>query len=516
MSFNTEEIVQEIRSGFESMIAEVKGSRETTADAVERELFRRLLDLGAQLMQLFFTLRAEAYPRTPIKTVAEETLSYWGDKQCRYYSVFGKVLAIRPYFYRSGVGSASPLDAELGLGADCYSDLLRELVEYLATDVTYAKVSEIFERFLGHSISTHTVQKLVADDAADVEAFYQQKPAPDREQEAPLLVIQADGKGVPMVRETPADTTVRLSKGQKRTKKKEAVVTTVYTIAPCVRSPEQVVASFFDQKEASGQAPIQRSKPQNKQVWATLDGKDVALQRLEQWVANRQGAHIQACIALTDGCEALQQRVQRYFPGFTLILDFIHANEYLWKAANSLFGEQAPQRDPWVEKQTLAMLSGQTDQVIAYLRSLAQQSKRTKAQRKALETAANYFQRNLPYMRYHDYLAQGWPIASGVIEGACRHLVKDRCELSGMRWSQPGVENLLRLRAVAENGDWDAYHQFRRHQRHRRLYHTSLPGHRSPEERAFTRQPSSKIIRFHPHHQHGIGQPTSNQHTLAA
>jgi hypothetical protein len=78
-------------------------------------------------------------------------------------------------------------------------------------------------------------------------------------------------------------------------------------------------------------------------------------------------------------------------------------------------------------------------------------------------------------MDYNTYLKRGWPIASGVIEGACRHFVKDRCELSGMRWTQTGVENLLRLRAVAENGDWDEYHQFRKRQRHTRLYDQPYP-----------------------------------------
>lgn len=516
MSFNTDEIVQEIRSGFESMMTQVRESGNTTADAVERELFRRLLDLGGQLMQWFFMLRAEAYPHTPIEMEDGATLPYWCDKQRSYYSIFGKVLAIRPYFYAQGVGGASPLDAELGLGTDCYSDLLRELVEYLGTDVTYEKVSEAFVRFFGHSLSTYTVQKLMTDDAADVEAYYQQKPAPEAVNEAAILVVQADGKGVPMIREMPAEAPVRLSKGQKRAKKKEAVVTTAYTIAPHVRTPEQVVASFFDQDDASDQAPTQRSKPQNKHVWATLDGKDAALQRLEQLVATRNDAHIQARIALTDGCEALQQRMQHYFPEFTLILDFIHANEYLWKAANSLFGEQAPQRNPWVEKQTLSILSGHTDQVIALLRTLAQQSKRTKAQRQALETAANYFQRNLAFMRYHDYLTKGWPIASGVIEGACRHLVKDRCELSGMRWSQDGAENLLRLRAVAENGDWDDYHQFRKQQRHRRLYPSLFCHQRTPEEQALAQPASDKIIHFDHAVQRHRSQRQSHQQSLAA
>ena len=82
------------------------------------------------------------------------------------------------------------------------------------------------------------------------------------------------------------------------------------------------------------------------------------------------------------------------------------------------------------------------------------------------------------------YLANGWPMASGVIEGACRHLVKDRMELSGMRWTQEGAEQLLHLRSVAENGEWDAYHHFRRRQRHTRLYHLPFPGQGGPEEHA--------------------------------
>ena len=82
-----------------------------------------------------------------------------------------------------------------------------------------------------------------------------------------------------------------------------------------------------------------------------------------------------------------------------------------------------------------------------------------------LQQIANYFERNLPYMAYDDCLRQGWPIASGVIEGACRHIVKDRMELSGMRWSQNGAEQLLRLRCVHDNGHWDTFWEYRRAQR---------------------------------------------------
>jgi hypothetical protein len=73
-------------------------------------------------------------------------------------------------------------------------------------------------------------------------------------------------------------------------------------------------------------------------------------------------------------------------------------------------------------------------------------------------------------MDYADYLQRGWPIGTGVIEGVCRHLVKDRMELSGMRWTISGAGALLALRSVNENGDWEAFHEFRRTQQHKQLY----------------------------------------------
>jgi hypothetical protein len=174
--------------------------------------------------------------------------------------------------------------------------------------------------------------------------------------------------------------------------------------------------------------------------------------------------------------------VQTQFPQFTLVLDCIHMVEYLWKAANALLGETHPQRTAWIRAHALQVLSGQGATVSAACAQLAQAPKRSRCHAKVLCQVATYLERNLPYMRYDQYLAQGWPIATGVIEGACRHLGKDRCELSGMRWTIDGAESLLALRCVHENGDWDAFHAFRRQQRHQQFYHTPYPGLTAPIE----------------------------------
>lgn len=498
MAFNSQAIIQDVCAEFERLLDFVTGEQARTAkaDSIERGLFKMLLRLGAQLLQLFFAMRSEACSRQAVQSQGGEELPYHRDTKRVYFSIFNKVFIERPYFYKQGVGTQIPLDAELGLGDDSYSDLLREVTEFLAVYHVYGgKNAGFLERLFGFSLSTRALQQNVAEDAESVEAYYAQKSPPSPESEAEILVIQADGKGIPMVleEEEVAQAQVRLGKGQKHGHKKEAIVTTVYTIPVAPRTPTEVIASFFKENQPT-RGQKKDSKPQNKHIWATLDGKDVALSRLTRQVALREGAHIRHRVALCDGCEALQSRMVLQFQGFILILDFVHANEYLWDVANSLLGETSEQRLEWVKSRTLQILSGQTVQVIAELRQIANNKKTKAAQRKQLHKTANYFERNLPYMHYQTYLSHGYPIASGAIEGACRHFVKDRFELSGMRWLQTGAENLLRLRAVAENDDWDAYYAYRSEQRQLRLYGQPASNKQPIETQAINSQPVAQAF----------------------
>lgn len=483
MFFDPSGIVQEIRQDFEIMLDTIQRDQKSTADGMERKIFKWMLALGFRLLELYFAQRSASCAKESTVHESGQEIPYIEKRKRSYYSIFGKAQIWRPYFYKKGIGSSIPLDAELSLGEDSYSELLREIAESLSVEVAYEKAVELIERLLGQRISSSAAQKMVSQDAQMVESYYEQKAPPEPSSEASILVAQSDGKGVPLIREEGADPKVRLGKGEKRMKKKESIVTSLYTIEATPRTPEAVVASYFRSDEKSSDKEAQQyHRPLNKQLWATLDGKDSALKRLAHQVAQRDGKHILHRIALADGCEALQTRMVNNLSGFTLILDFIHANEYLWKVANKLFGELSDQRESWVKEQTLQILSGSTQDVIDELRRLRSLHKCTKAQMESLDTTANYFERNLPYMRYDHYLSMGWPIASGVIEGACRHFVKDRFELSGMRWTQDGAESLLRLRAVSINDDWDDYHDFRKQQRHQQLYGHQQPFFPSPEE----------------------------------
>jgi hypothetical protein len=479
---NTEAIVPQLRRDFEALVDYVTGPESASHDVyyVELRLFRQLLALGAALLKLFFRTRAALRPQTPT-TSQGVGMRYHGRRSVRYISIFGELWVARHYFTAAGQAGAAPLDAELSLPETAYSDLLRDWGAYGDTEQAYRETHLLLERMLGLTLSVATLEQQAAASAADVEAFYAQPKEPlAPAHSGSILVVQADGKGVPLI-SAALEQPVRLGKGQKRGTKKEAVVTCLYSVAPYVRTAEEVAAAILH--EGDPKAVRRRPKPVGKEQHATLAGKAVACGALAQRAAQRDGQQIQHRVALTDGAEALQDQMQAHFPDYALILDIMHATEYLWDAANGLLGETDPKRTDWLRPKLLHLLEGKTAEVMDSLQADAAAPSCSLSQRKALERTIGYYRRNQPYMRYDQYLAQGWPIGTGVVEGACGHLVKDRMEKAGMRWSVDGAQAILNLRAVRLNGDWDAYWRFHRQRQHQRLYGT--PSATLPEEKLF-------------------------------
>ena len=476
MTFNSSQMIPQLREDFERLLAFVTGpqTQMATMDQMERNLFRQVLRMGYQLLRLFVMRRAETESHAPLVKSDKTVLPYHSQKGCDYFSIFGKLRFERAYFYAWGGSGECPLDETLSLPERCYSDLLMESAELLGVEEAYSKGLRVVARLLGLNLSELVLETGVAEHSQTVKAYYHQKAAFPRAEEGSILVAQADGKGVPLVRRE-IDVKVRRGKGDKKTQKKEAIATAVYTIDPYLRTPEEVVQALFKKKE---EPSAERPAPCHKQIFASLKGKEQALKRLATWVQYREGEHIRQRVALTDGAEPLQKQMLACLPGFPLVLDIIHAVEYLWKAGTALYGETDPYRAEWVEAQTLQLLSSHTDQVIQLLEDKAAALPHNSQAARALHSVSNYFQRNQSYMDYAEYLLRGWPIGTGVIEGTCRHLVKDRMELSGMRWTIAGAGALLALRAVNENGDWEDFHQFRRARQHQELYGAPLNANR--------------------------------------
>ena len=493
MAPTAEESITQGEEQYRELLAHVTGagSRSASAYDVEQRVFRGVLALGGILLRLFFESRAATRPVGPVVSAESTVLAYHDRRPVTYVSVFGKIVVDRHAFTAPGQAMVCPLDAELSLPARCYSDLLREWSGFGSADAPFREVAASLERILGWSLSNLALETNAREDAVDVPAFYErlvEAPAPPPASEhaaASILVAQADGKGIPMI-QPPTERPARRGKGHPTNRLREAVVTALYTIQPYQRTPEAVAAALL--RDAERPPPDRRPRPVNKELRATLDGKAVAVQRLAARAQRREGSQIRDRVALTDGAEALQDKMRAALPDYTLVLDIIHAVEYLWDAANALLGERHPERTAWVRGHLLALLRGQTDQVITALTAAADEPTRSPTQQQAIAATIRYYRRNAPYMHYDQYLERGWPIGTGVIESACGHLVKDRMEQAGMRWTKDGAHAILDLRAVRLTDDWDAYWAFHRQRQHQRLYGISSAVALPPEAQFFTPQ----------------------------
>lgn len=324
-------LLQEARTEFEKLVALITSPEASTAtlDRMERSLFRRLLRLGLQLLQLFIATRVEAEAHGVHSGADGRVLPYHSQQPASYFSVFGKVTFRRAYFYRGGQ-SCCPLDAALSLPARCYSDFLMELAGELAVDGVFEKALEMLGKFLSLALPKLALETWVHEESALVTAFYDQKAAFPANSEGQILVAQADGKGVPMVRSATATARVRRGKGNPKTRKKEAIATALYTIAPYPRTPPSIVEALFPPEAKAARTSPERPSPCHKQVFATMNGKAWALERLQARVHQRDSRRIRARVALTDGALALQQRIQEKLPAFTLVLDTLAPR---WRAA---------------------------------------------------------------------------------------------------------------------------------------------------------------------------------------
>jgi len=383
-------------------------------------------------------------------------------------TVFGAVEVTRMGYSRPGTPSLFPLDQALSLPGRSFSyELQRRLVKAAVQNPFLASVETIAE-LTGVSVSKRSLEQILPDVAGDFDAFYQQRP-PDAATGS-ILVAAVDGKGIPVVKPVSPQPALRLTKGQKTNKKRMATVATVFTRAPWVRTPQQVLERLFPTERQTRGDKAVAPRPENKRVWASLlKGKSAVIDEVAAEMDRRDPAGLLTRIALTDGERALQIRVKGKLR-VTLILDLMHVMEKLWRAAYVFHAEGSLEADLWVLERTLRILSGDVGQVVKGLRQSITKRRLAGAPQKTLLGVAAYFSKNRSYMCYDQYLSKGWPIASGPVEGACKNLIKDRMERSGMRWTFAMAEAIVKLRATYLSGDFDRYWEFHIQQDQQRLH----------------------------------------------
>jgi len=384
-------------------------------------------------------------------------------------TLVGQVFVDRLAYSRNGSASTHPLDEALQLPARSFSYDLQKHLMKAAVQGPFQESLDRIHDIAGFPIHKRSLEAMIKEAAQDFDAFYRCRPVGTPDPAACLLLAAVDGKGIPLVRQPPPTRSLRPIKGPKPGGKKMATVATVFYRAPWIRSPTQVVGSLFRTTNHSTYTDPP-PRPEHKRVWASLrKTKADVLDEVQNEVVRRDPHAVLRRLVITDGDRSLQTLVNKKLK-ITLILDLLHVLDYVWQAASVLCEEGSPQAEICARLACSRILEGNVSQVIKGLRQTVTKRKLIGSDRETLLRAANYFDHNKDYMRYNEYLADGLPIASGPVEGACKHLIKDRMERSGMRWTEPMAEAIVQLRAAYLSGDFEAYWDFHIRQDQARLY----------------------------------------------
>jgi hypothetical protein len=411
-------------------------------------------------------------------------------------SVFGEVTVRRLAYRRRGQENLYPADGVLNLPPERASHGVRRLVAVESSRGSFDDATDQVRERTGLRIGKRQVEELARLAAADFEEFYAtQARSADEENndddDDDVLVLSADGKGIVMRPDALRPATAqaaqraapklktRLSRGEKRNRKRIAEVGAVYKVQAAPRTAADVLASAEEKTLPA---------PKAKRKWlcaSVVEDAAAVVAKVFDEAQRRDPEHKRVWVALVDGnnhqidrinAEAKARKVK-----VTILVDVVHVLEYLWGSAWCFFAEGDPAAETWVHEKALAVLEGKAGLVAAAIRRKATRLGLDGEKRGKADRAADYLLNKRRYLDYPAALDNGWPIATGVIEGACRHLVKDRMDLTGARWGLEGAEAILKLRALRSNGDFARYWRYHlaqeRHRTHASRYANGVIPH---------------------------------------
>jgi hypothetical protein len=454
---------------------------------VEETTWSGLIEMGREMIVGYIKKQEEDIPRPKVIEREGKKLHRLRGRRMRpYLSAFGPTPFRRDVYATRETQRQEvvPLDAKLGMPEGNTSYLLQKWSGTQCVKESYQESRATLLEILGFAPSVNCLEDVVARAAEHAEVYFEQQEPVDPTTEKEILVATSDCKGVPMRHvdaprtkqgeDVPRAKGKRLKKGEKNGQKRMACVGGVYSVAPFRRTADDVLNEILRQEKQE-----QRPKPQNKRLRAVLtrqvDGKevnakDVVFDWLAKEVQQRDPQEQRTVVAIMDGETKLRDLQELKIGRAIGILDIWHVTEYLWKLAYCFHPEGSDQAEGFVETYLRKLLEGNVGRVIGGIRQMATKGELSNHKREKVEQYLSYFAERREYMKYDEYLAAGYPIGSGVVEGACRHLVKDRMEQTGMRWRIAGAQAVLSLRAIYVNDDWDAFHADRIQTEQRTLY----------------------------------------------
>lgn len=448
---------------------------------VERGVFDMLLSMGQSAIEQFLQQQGDGDLGATVPTAEGVVLYRSAERQPRSIRTIFGVHTITTYVYADHPGTHEkivlrPIDARLQLSEGKASYLFEEFSQCFCLDQSFGMAAENMQRIFRQEVSVDTLERINGRLGDQADVFLCEVPTPPAKEEGQYLVFTGDAKGVPIVRHDGEAFAAFVEGPERAGNRKMATLAGVYSVDAYERTAEDVVAALF--RDPFLEPSPSRPAPQFKIIRGSfvkvydadssdptvVPGAFEAFSWAEIQIANRLRPY-QTLIRLMDGqvhlWEAADACLESHLELLTVdILDILHVSHYVWRAAK-VFESNAKRQEHFARDRLLRILQGQALTVIRGFRRMATTRKLTGKAGKEIRVVCHYLENNLQRMKYDEYLRMGYPIATGVIEGACRHLVKDRMERSGMRWRLAGAQAMLNVRAVFLSSYWDVFQTFR-------------------------------------------------------
>lgn len=459
---------------------------------VEKNVLSRVLEIGHAAIEIFLEAQGEGDLGASIEIDTGAVL-YRSEQTARrpLRTIFGDH-CLRTFVYSRGQNrkiELRPIDARINLPEGKASYLLQEFSQMFCVEKAFRVGARQYEAVFGQKLSVDVLEDINRAMGEQADRFLDKLPMPAPGDEGAILVATADGKGVPLVR-ADAEQVPAFDKKERPGNRRMATLGCVYSVDPFVRTPEQIVSALF--RDDAVPQPEDRPEARFKHYRAFFaEAGQVGADAVPSayftwaWMAQEVAARHrtgQPIVRLMDGQPSLWDAAEACLSEFVAtlgiadlapvvvdILDILHVSSYAWKAAKALYDHKEHQ-EAFVEDRLLRILRGEVSGVVTGMRRMATQQGLKGEKLKAVTTACNYFENNASRMRYDEYLRAGYPIASGVIEGACRHLIKDRMEQGGMRWTLEGAQAMLNVRSVCASSEWDHFCKKRQAEQAQRVH----------------------------------------------
>jgi hypothetical protein len=473
---------EEAERQFSRLVDKYKAPSSLWLETIEAELGPDGRKLLLQLMQGHVKTRGDGNVGPSVVTSTGDLLTHRRLITRKLQTMFGEISIERISYSSPDNPGLFPLDAALNLPPSLFSAGIHRFIARRVSKMPFAEVLDLLHGLSGVTIAPPQALEIVRRCAVDFEEFYEaREKQPGDGRHNPILVLTTDGKGIVMRPEGLREETreraknaepamnTRLAPGEKANRKRMAQVASIYAINRFVRTTKDIIDEF-----ARRAAKKRRPRPSQKRVWASVEkDADAVIKAMFAEAHKRDPKHRKEWVILVDGnkhqLRLVKALAKKEGVDAVVILDIVHVIEYLWDAARTFHDDKDHRGcEQWVEEQLERILDGNAGKVAGTIRLQAAKRKLTKAQAETARGSARYVARYKTYMKYNYCLKRGYPIATGVIEGACRHLIKDRMDVTGARWSLEGAEAVLKLRSLVASGDFDEYWTFHRNREHQR------------------------------------------------